>query len=147
MTLNWVCSVINLNLERNKMYVNPYVVSSIGFLNNITYILMKYLDEKNNFFGNNLLKETADINHFFSITTNRINFSKFERINSDDVRELVEKEFESYNHDSYSLNTIIYFMLHCLLNYTMKNFEEEYKKLLQQIQTYVSSGLISDPKL
>ena len=139
--------MINLNLERNKMYVNPYNVSTLGFLNNIIFILLKFLDDKNTFFGTNLMKEIADIDYFYSITTNTVNFSKFERINSDDVKDIFEKEYEVYNKQSYSLNTKLYFIIHCLLNYVLKNLEEEYRKILNQVQTYVSSGLFNDPKL
>ena len=129
------------------MYVNPYNVSTLGFLNNIIFILLKFLDDKNTFFGTNLMKEIADIDYFYSITTNTVNFSKFERINSDDVKDIFEKEYEVYNKQSYSLNTKLYFIIHCLLNYVLKNLEEEYRKILNQVQTYVSSGLFNDPKL
>ena len=129
------------------MYVNPYIVSTIGFIFNVIIILFKVFDEKNNFFGINLTKEVAEIDYFYSITTNTINFSKFDRINHDDVKELIEKKLALCNQDSFSLNTKLYFILHCLLNYVLKSFEEEYTKILQQIQTLASSGQIADPRL
>ena len=144
---NWIYTLINFNLERNKMMANPYIVSSNGFILNVLYMLLKYLDDKNGLFNLHLLTEIPELSPNFTLTTNKINFPKFDRINPENIKEYVESETENANGTSFSANTVIYYSIHILLNYVLKNIDEQYKKIAQEINIYIAARNFMDPKL
>ena len=126
---------VNLNLERNKTFINLHSVSTLGFLICLSFVLLKiFFTSENGKRNDNPIVIFKEIDLNFCLSSNLIDFSKFCKISNTDMKE--------FNH-----TTKFYFIIHILIHYFLKNLDEEYVKILQQLHTFISAGKINDPQL
>lgn len=129
----WVYQIINLNLERIKMYANHQVTSSIGFLLNILIISLKIFFDQQTILKLNhsefLFKVISEIDPLFSVSTVKINFSKFDRTNNELAKEIVDNETEEQNKKEPNLNTELFFIVNSLLSITIKSLDDEFTRM------------------
>lgn len=125
--------LINFNLERLKMYVNHQVASSIGFLlNNLIVLLKIFFDIQNMLNLNNsefLFKVIADIDTLFTASNNKIKFEKFDRVNNDLAKEIIDNETEEQNLKDHNYITEIFFIVASMVAVTVKSFDDEFNNL------------------
>lgn len=107
------------------------------------------LDSSNNSepLGIDSLFEYVDnIDVFYSITTNTINFSKYDVINPEVAKEVIANELEKQNSREFNLVTKLFFIIHSLLSYFVKGLDEQYTKAAQQLSELYRANMIQDPK-
>ena len=125
--------LINFNLERLKMYVNHQVASSLGFLLNSLIVLLKiFFDIQNILKLNNsefTFKIIADLDSLFTASNNKIKFEKFDRVNNELAKEIIENEIEEQNIKEHNYYTEIYFIVSSLIAVTVKSFDDEFTNL------------------
>lgn len=146
-TLSYFYDLINLNLERTKMYSNQYNTSSIGFLMTNTVSLLKLFYEHIAYDKASVFEIVKSIDLFYCVSNNTINFNKFDRINIERCRDLVSVEAEKMNNKEFNLTTKLFFIIHNIISYYAKNLDDEYTKLATQLSNMFRSNMIQDPKL
>jgi len=147
---SWFYAVIDLNFERTKMYANSFITSSFGFLMNVISVLLKIFYEDKNLKNNDEIFEIVkEIDLVHCITTHPINFSKYERINNEDsIRDYLNSfSVDLLNKEKYNNKTKLYFIINILQFYIVKNFDEEYSKIINQISEMIHQGKRDDPLL
>lgn len=147
---SWIYHLIALNFERSKLYANKMIVSSYGFLFNTIYVLSRIFFEiskelKMNF-SQFIQRVIFDVDPLFTISSKFIEFKKYERVNPDIVKEIIENEEENQNFGEFNLITRLFFICHTLINLTIKPFEDEYSRLAEQYDELISSNSINDSK-
>jgi hypothetical protein len=144
-TLNFFYELVNVNIERLKMYSNPFNTSTIGLLLNSALVLLKIFFK--NCDMNDLFSIVSNIDISFCMSTNRINFNKFDRVNQERVKDILSAMEDTYNTTEYNISTKLFFIIHSLLAYTLKTLDDEYGKLSNQFGDLVRNNAFSDPKL
>jgi len=141
--LNYLCDVGNLNLERKKMYSNPYLVSTIGFLLNTSIVLLKILfdhEHKNS----SVFEIVAEIDILYTSTASEIQFNKHDRINDDASKDSINSD--KLSSENFNMTTKLFFIIHNILSYFIKNLDDEYTKLAQQLSNMFKMNAINDPR-
>jgi hypothetical protein len=87
------------------------------------------------------------IDLMYSITTNTVNFSKFDTINSEKAKDIITNELEKQNLKEFNITTKLFFLCHVLLSYFVKSLDDEYAKVAEQLSTMYRSNMMNDPKL
>lgn len=146
---NWFYTLLSLNFERTKMYQNNQTTSTIGFLLNCLVILLKIFFEQQNFLGltysEYVFNIVSEIDPLFTLSKNKINFSKFDRVNPDLVKEIIENEEEEYNYKDYSLATQLFFGMNHLMAISIKSFDEELGFIANKYDDLIKENKTSDP--
>lgn len=141
---HWVYQLINLNLERIKIYVNTEVTSSINFLLNTLIIALKIFYDQQNILklshSEFVFRVVSEIDPLFSVSNNRINFSKFDRINNDLAKEIVDNESDDQNKKEPLLNTELYFSIASLVSITIKFIDDEYARMTTKYDELVKAN-------
>jgi hypothetical protein len=131
-------------LSQQAQWVINYLI--LGLLLNSAYVLLRV------FFGKNL----NDINFFdiinkiditFAMSSNKLNFSKFERINNEKVKDLITQHEPKSNSTEYNFHTKIFFLIHSILAFCIGKLDEEYHKVGNQFGDMVRANAHGDPKL
>ena len=141
--MQYLFDIVNLNLERKKMYSNPYLVSSIGFLLNTVIVLLKIFFEFENK-NHTIFEIVADIDILYATTSNELPFAKNDRINEDDAKTILNSS--NFASESFNQTTKLFFTIHNMLSYFIKNLDEEYTKLAQQLSNMFKMNLVNDPR-
>jgi hypothetical protein len=138
----------NLNLERNKMFINNFAVSTVGFLICFAYVLLNiFFTNENGKKIDNMEVIFNEINLNFCLSNKIIDFTRFDRISIADMKEFLEKNLELFNQSEYNFRTLLFYIIHILLHFSLRFVDEEYVKVLQLIHFFNNSGNINDPKL
>jgi hypothetical protein len=151
-TLQFFYDLVNSNLERTKMYANPYTTSTIGFLFNSMIILLKLFFENENLGVSNesIFEYIKEIDILYSLSTLNVNFNKFDRVNPTIAREIQTLEEVKQNNkiseNKFNLCTKLFFLIHNIMSYFIKNLDDEYVKLSQQIGEMYKMNMMNDPK-
>jgi len=141
---------VRLNIERNKTFFNNFTVSSLGFLLCISHIALNLLFTNEN--GkkieniNDLIRE---IDFDFCLNNSIIDFSKFEKISILSVEEansVIDKYKKILEISSCSSKTYLYFIIHIILHYYLRNLDEEYVKILQHVHLFINTARTNDPR-
>jgi hypothetical protein len=143
-TLHFFYEMVNVNIERLKMYANPFNTSTLGLLLNSALILLKIFFKNN---GTNLFSIVSNIDISFCMSNNKINFNKFDRVNQERVRDILSAMEETCNCTEYSETSKLFFIIHSLLAYTLKTLDDEYSKLSNQFGDLVRNNAFNDSKL
>lgn len=157
-TFNFIFDVINKNFDRQKTYFNQFTTSTNGFLINFSQGLLKILFEKLapkeddeyhygaakiNIF--HLIKE-IDIN-FGAVSKQEINLQRFERINYSLANDYLKNQTAKINaKEDYNKITKMFFSIHVILSYFLKNLETEYTNVLNQLSKIFGMQMYNDPK-
>jgi len=155
---NFIFDIINKNYDRQKTYFNQYTTSTNGFLINFSQGLLKILFEKLapkeqeefSYNGQKLnifyLVKEIDIS-FGAISKQEINLQRFERINHSLANDYLKNQTEKINaKEDYNKITKIFFSIHVLLSYFLKNLETEYTNVLNQLAKIFGMQMYNDPK-
>jgi len=161
-TFNFIFDLISKNYEKQKSYYNQFITSTNGFLLNLCQCLLKVLfekldDEKMNINKNpygSLCSKNINIFHFIknidpefgAIVLPNLNLEKFERINYSIANDIIKGSSEKINSKEYNKITKIFFSIHFLLSYILKNLENDYTNILKQLSQMFSTGNYHDPK-
>jgi ubiquitin conjugation factor E4 B len=147
--LNWAYSLISLNFDRTKMWQNSQNSSSIGMLLNCLIVLLKILFDIQSHLKINysdfIFKVVAQIDPLFTLSNNKINFSKFDRINPDLVKEIIENEGDESNYKEYNLYTQLFFIISTISSLTIKSFDDEIQFISNKFEELYNENKTSDP--
>ena len=160
-TFNFIFNLISKNYDKQKSYYNQYTTSSNGFLLNLCQCLLKVLFEKfndeniktnENPYGSNT--QNINIFHYISqidpefgaVISPNLNLEKFERINSSIANDIIKGSSEKINSKKYNQITKLFFSIHFLLSYILKNLENDYTSVLKQLSEMFNAGNYHDPK-
>ena len=152
---NWIYSLLNFNHDKKKIYQNNQVLSKNGFLfNTLYFILLIFFDgEYYNEFkpnGEYLFFLVKNINVNFTLSDNRIDFKKYERINTDSAKEIIDTVGNDENNFvEYSIYTELYFIANSLFEYLIKNIENQISQITNEFSEMQENNqnYKSDPKL
>jgi hypothetical protein len=149
-TLQYFYDLVNSNLEKTKMYSNPYTTSSIGFLFNSLIIILKLFLEIEDSKNQSLFEMINKIDIMYCLSTTNINFSKFDKINPSISRDIQSSEEEKQNNkiseNKFNLHTKLFFLAHNIMSYFIKNLDDEYVKISQQVGDLYKMNMMNDPK-
>lgn len=152
---NWIYSFISLNYDKTKIYQNHQALSKNGFLSNVLFVILKIYFEGENFnnfktAGEYLFFLAKNVNVYFTLSDNRIDFKKFERINNDSAKEILETVgSEENNFVEYSIYTELFFIGNVLFEYLIKNMDTHISQVsneLEDLQEGSPQQYQSDPK-
>lgn len=153
---NWIYSFISFNYDKTKLYHNHANVSKNGFLCNVLFIILRIIFDGeifNNFknTGEYLFFLAKNINVNFSLSDNRINFKKFERINTESAKEILETVgSDENNFVEYNINTELFFIGNCLFEYLIKNMDNHITQISNEFsdlqEANSNQGYNTDPK-
>jgi hypothetical protein len=143
----YLFDLIHANADRTKMYANPYTTSSIGFLMNHSYSMLKFFFEKSNYTDDMIFEVIDNVDLLFTLSNNAINFDKYDRINSDKIKDILVVEREKQNLKNFNSTTKNFFTIHCILAYYLKNLDDEYTKISNQLNDMFRANMSNDPKL
>lgn len=162
-TFNYIFDLINKNYDKQKSYYNQFITSSNGFLLNFCQSLLKILfekydDERNKTNKNNYgFNSNQNINifhyienidpQFGAVNIPNLNLEKFERINFSIANDIIKESSEKISTKNYNKITKIFFSIHFLLSYILKNIENDYTNILKQLNQMFSTGNYHDPKV
>lgn len=142
---NWIYFFINLNMDKIKMYHKDEFLSRNGFIANLIYIILNIIFEAQDYMeiespNEFIFSFARDIQINFSLSNNRIDFSKFERINSDSVKEILTQiGSEEHNYVEYNLNTELFFIANTLFDFFVKNFDNQYSQISNEYSNFVEN--------
>lgn len=147
--LNWTYSLISLNFDRTKMWQNSQNSSSIGMLLNCLIVLLKILFDIQSHLKINysdfIFKVVAHIDPLFTLSNNKINFSKFDRINPDLVKEIIENEGDESNYKEYNLYTELFFIISTISSLSIKSFDDEIQFISNKFEELLNENKTNDP--
>jgi len=149
-TYQWFQIVTSANFERTKMYFNNQIVSSSGFLFNITIVLLNILFELHNVdkTRNNYFKLIEQVEPLYCITSKPINFNQYDKINPDIIKDFLNNfEIDMLNENEFNDTTELYFMIHVFLSYFIKTLYDEYSRAINNIGEMYKNNQNNDPKL
>jgi len=152
---NWIYSFISFNYDKTKIYQNHNMLSKNGFLCNVLHIILKIIfegeifnDFKNT--GEYLFFLAKNVNVNFTLSDNRIDFKKFERINTDSAKEILETVGNDENNFvEYSIHTELFFIGNILFEYLVKNLDNHISQVSNEfsnLQEGGNQGYNTDPK-
>ena len=144
--LDWAYELIRLNLDKLKLYQNDEMLSSNGFLMNILIILNKIIfkeyekgfqDEEK--YSNFIFKMVGKIDALFTLTENKIPFSKFDRTNPEIVNEITKSEnCNDLIPPTFNIYTKLFFIQQIVINLVLKNFINMVENFSRKIEGKIS---------
>ena len=141
----WFYSVVNLNVDRKKIYFNPIFTSRLGFLLNTVYVLVKILFENKFIIEGNLFNFASEIDPNFALSSNTINFPNFDMINQETHNEMIETKKKTVQNTNFNLETNFFFIINSIFSLTIRNFESEYLNLKKKFNDFVNLKAFNDP--
>ncbi len=146
---NWLYTLINCNFERTKMYQNNQNTTSLGFLLNCLCVLMKIFFDLHttnfNLQSISIFKTIAEIDPLYTLARNNINFSKYDRVNADLAKEIINNEDDEYDYKEFNLTTRLFFTIHAMINISVKCLSDEVSKVAQNHDDMIQENKTSDP--
>lgn len=136
---NWIYTFIKMNVDKIKIYHKNEFLSKNGFTANVLFIVLNIIFDQEQFLelkhSNEFLFHFAkDIEINFSLSNNRIDFGKVERINTDSVKEILTNVgSEEHNFVEYNLNSELFFIANTLLEFLIKNIDNQYGQLSSEL--------------
>ena len=154
-SLNYIFSVINLNLDWQKTIKNFTVLSSLGFLLNTLFLSLNLFfnechkivgDEENSKSKEYKIKVLKYINTKFCLNDKNIIFSKFNNIYSPNIKEYVELYKSKSESIKYNVITKLFFICHLLMNYAIPALMKFYMEANKAASQAFSMMGFSNPK-
>jgi ubiquitin conjugation factor E4 B len=148
--LDWVYKLIVLNFDRTKMYQMLQNCSTLGYLLNVLKVLLKIFFDQQTYlskaYSEFIFKTVADIDPLFTLSNNKLNFSKYERVNPDLVKQIIEnEEDDEYNYKDYNLTTQLFFIINNIAHLTLKTFDDEITQISQKLEQLYNENKTNDP--
>ena len=149
-TLKYFLDAVRLNIDRSKTFINNFTVSSLGFLISISIVALNLLfTNEHGKKIENINDIIGDIDFNFCLCNSHIDFSKFEKISIVSIEELnnvIANYSTSFENSKWNSKTYLYFCLHIILYYYLRNLDEEYVKILQHVHHFINSSRTNDPR-
>jgi ubiquitin conjugation factor E4 B len=148
--LNWIFTLISQNMDKLKLYQSQQTTSTLGYLINVLYIMLKIFFDQFQYmetfteYSDFIFYMVSKIDPLFTISNNKINFSKFDRVNADLVKEIIENENMEQDNKEWSLQTYLYFICSTLITFTIKPLDDELGHLGSKLQQLEKEGKSSD---
>lgn len=136
---NWIYTFIKMNMDKTKIYQKNEFLSRNGFIANVLFIILNIVFEQEQFLelkhpNEFLFYFAKDIEVNFSLSNNRIDFSKFERINTESVKEILTNiGSEEQNFVEYNLNTELFFIANTLFEFLIKNVDSQFSQISSEL--------------
>ena len=144
--LDWGYELIKLNLDKLKMYSNHETLSSNGFLMNMLIILNKIIfreyekglqDEER--YSDFIFKIVGKIDALFTLTENKIPFSKFDRTNPEIVSAIIKGENSNdLIPPTFNIYTKLFFIQEIVIFIILKNFMNMVEMFSRKVQDKIS---------
>ena len=135
--MKWIYKLIRINLDKIKIYKEENKLSSNGFLLNILMILMKIFfrdlekgEQNEKTYSEYIFKVVGSIDTLFSLTNDKIDFSKIERTNPNVVQLILQDD--NYKNDfpeKFSIYSELFFIIQMIVTYTIKSFTNQITQL------------------
>ena len=147
--LDWLYKLIYLNLDKMKLYKNNEALTSNGFLMNIIIILNRIIfrefesgiqSEEN--YSNFIFKMVGKIEALFTLTEDKIPFSRFERTNPEIISAIISDKNETKDliPPSFTIYTKLFFIQEIFINLTLKNFMNTIEIFSRKIQDRIAEN-------
>jgi hypothetical protein len=153
--LEYFFDLIGANLDKLKMWANPFTTASQGFLMNSVIVLLKlfldyemgeYTSISAGTWGDNLYEIVNKIDILYCLSNKELNFSKYEMINASVGKPIYVQENEKQNLRCFNPCSKLFFLVHNLLTLFMKNLDEEYTRTANSLSEMFKMNMINDPK-
>ena len=139
----WIYQLITFNIDLNKSNYDTTKTSSLGFLLNITYILIKVLYDNKLMLETCLFKFASRINPLFVLMTDLINYNKFDKINNDAYNEMTIKNNLNNNH-KFNLETQFFFTVNSIISLVIKQLQSDYISLSNKYDDFATKKPYND---
>ena len=140
--LDWAYELIKLNLDKLKLYQNNENLTSNGFLMNTIIILNKiifkeyekgYQDEER--YSEFIFKLVGKIDAQFTLTGNKIPFSRFDRTNPEVVSAILKDENSNdLVTPTFNIYTQLFFIQELIISIVLKNFMNTVERFSNKVQ-------------
>ena len=144
--LDWAYELIRLNLDKLKLYQNNDLLASNGFLMNIIIILNKIIfreyekgfqDEEK--YSNFIFKIVGKIDALFTLTEDKIPFSKFDRTNPEIVSAIIKNDnSKDLVPPTFNIYTKLFFIQQIVISIVLKNFMNMVENFSNKVQEKIS---------
>ena len=144
--LDWAYELIRLNLDKLKLYQNNDLLASNGFLMNIIIILNKIIfreyekgfqDEEK--YSDFIFKIVGKIDALFTLTEDKIPFSKFDRTNPEIVSAIIKDDnSKDLVPPTFNIYTKLFFIQQIVISIVLKNFMNMVDMFSRKVQNKIS---------
>ena len=144
--LDWAYELIRLNLDKLKLYQNNELLASNGFLMNIMIILNKIIfreyekgfqDEER--YSDFIFKIVGKIDALFTLTEDKIPFSKFDRTNPEIVNAIIKDDnSKDLVPPTFNIYTKLFFIQQIVISIILKNFMNMVENFSNKVQEKIS---------
>ena len=144
--LDWAYELIKLNLDKLKLYQNNENLTSNGFLMNTIIILNKiifkeyekgYQDEER--YSEFIFKLVGKIDAQFTLTGNKIPFSRFDRTNPEVVSAILKDENSNdLVPPTFNIYTQLFFIQELIISIVLKNFMNTVERFSNKVQEKIN---------
>ena len=144
--LDWAYELIRLNLDKLKLFQKNENLSSNGFLMHLIIILNKIIfreyekgfqDEER--YSDFIFKIVGKIDALFTLTENKIPFSKFDRTNPEIVNAIFKEENSSdLVPPTFNIYTKLFFIQEIIISIVLKNFMTMVENFSRKVQDKIS---------
>ena len=144
--LDWAYELIRLNLDKLKLYQNNELLASNGFLMNIMIILNKIIfreyekgfqDEER--YSDFIFKIVGKIDALFTLTEDKIPFSKFDRTNPEIVNAIFKEDnSKDMVPPTFNIYTKLFFIQQIVISIVLKNFMNMVENFSNKVQEKIS---------
>ena len=144
--LDWAYELIRLNLDKLKLYQNNDLLASNGFLMNIIIILNKIIfreyekgfqDEEK--YSDFIFKIVGKIDALFTLTEDKIPFSKFDRTNPEIVSAIIKDDnSKDLVPPTFNIYTKLFFIQQIVISIVLKNFMNMVESFSNKVQEKIS---------
>jgi hypothetical protein len=144
--LDWAYELIKLNLDKLKLYQNNENLTSNGFLMNTIIILNKiifkeyekgYQDEER--YSEFIFKLVGKIDAQFTLTGNKIPFSRFDRTNPEVVSAILKDENSNdLVTPTFNIYTQLFFIQELIISIVLKNFMNTVERFSNKVQEKIN---------
>ena len=144
--LDWAYELIKLNLDKLKLYQNNENLTTNGFLMNTIIILNKiifkeyekgYQDEER--YSEFIFKLVGKIDAQFTLTGNKIPFSRFDRTNPEVVSAILKDENSNdLVTPTFNIYTQLFFIQELIISIVLKNFMNTVERFSNKVQEKIN---------
>ena len=144
--LDWAYELIRLNLDKLKLYQNNKNLSTNGFLMHIIIILNKIIfreyekgfqDEEK--YSDFIFKIVGKIDALFTLTENKIPFSKFDRTNPEIVSAIIKDENRNdLIPPTFNIYTKLFFIQEIVIDIVLNDFMKMVENFSSKVQDKIS---------
>jgi hypothetical protein len=144
--LDWAYELIKLNLDKLKLYQNNENLTTNGFLMNTIIIMNKiifkeyekgYQDEER--YSEFIFKLVGKIDALFTLTGNKIPFSRLDRTNPEEVSAILKDENSmDLVPPTFNIYTQLFFIQELIISIVLKNFMNTVERFSNKVQEKIN---------